>query len=144
MQLQDLYQEVIIDHNNNPRNFHEMVNPTCQAQGFNPLCGDKVRIFLKIDNNIIEDISFSGSGCAISQASASLMSEALKGKTIDEAKAWFENFHKMLTVANASQTHYSLGKLAALAGVKEFPARVKCATLAWHTLEDALSQLNNM
>lgn len=141
MHLQDLYQEVIIDHNNNPRNFREMSNPTCHAQGFNPLCGDKIKVFIKLNNNIIEDICFTGSGCAISQASASLMSESLKGKNLDEVQSWFENFHDMLTVESENKSYQVLGKLEALAGVKEFPARVKCATLAWHALENALRQL---
>lgn len=141
MQLNELYQEIIIEHNNSPRNFREMSDSTSSAQGFNPMCGDKVIVYIKIDDNVISDISFQGQGCAISQASASLMSEALKGKTIDVAHVWFNNFHNMLTCENP-QSLESLGKLEVLSGVKEFPARVKCATLAWHTLENALKNVN--
>lgn len=140
MQLNELYQEIIIEHNNHPRNFKVMSEPTCFAQGFNPMCGDKVTVYLKLNNNIIEEINFQGQGCAISQASASLMSETLTGKSIEEAREFFNGFHNMLTSESSNVT--SLGKLEALCGVKEFPARVKCATLAWHALEDALKKYN--
>lgn len=138
MELRELYQEIIIDHNRNPRNHHAMEDATTHAQGFNPLCGDKLTVYLKLDNDVVADVSFIGSGCAISQASASLMTEALVGKTKAEAHELFERFHTMLT-SDDEQT-VSLDKLAVLAGVKAYPARVKCATLAWHTLEAALNK----
>ncbi|WP_133127963.1 Fe-S cluster assembly sulfur transfer protein SufU [Legionella nagasakiensis] len=139
MNLRELYQEIIIDHNRNPRNHHEMANPTCQAKGFNPLCGDKVTVYLTLQDDVIQDISFLGCGCAISQASASLMTEVLRGKTVEEAHELFRRFHHMVTVAEDSEPQ-SMDKLTVLAGVRTFPARVKCATLAWHTLESALKQ----
>lgn len=139
MDLRDLYQEIIIDHNQNPRNHREMDNPTYQANGFNPLCGDKLTLYLHLNNNVIEDISFLGCGCAISQASASLMTEILRDKTVDDAHELFKRFHHMLTVED-DPSPQSLDKLTVLAGVRTFPARVKCATLAWHTLESALKQ----
>lgn len=135
--LRDLYQEVIIDHNRSPRNFHEMAQATNQAEGYNPLCGDKLNLFLKINDDKIMDASFIGVGCAISTASASLMTEALIGKTLEEAKDTFAKFHSMLTTACDSQ--FDLGKLEIFAGVKAYPTRVKCATLAWHTLQAALN-----
>ncbi|KTD16602.1 Fe-S cluster assembly sulfur transfer protein SufU [Legionella jordanis] len=137
MDLRELYQEIIIDHNRNPRNHHPMSDATAMAQGFNPLCGDKLALYLKLQGQEICDVSFVGSGCAISQASASLMTEALKGKTIEEAHELFQRFHAMVT---HEEEVASLDKLSVLAGVKAYPARVKCATLAWHTLEAALNQ----
>lgn len=139
MDLRELYQEIIIDHNQNPRNHREMEHPTCKAKGFNPLCGDRLTVYLKLKNDAIEDISFLGCGCAISQASASLMTEVLQGKTVSEAHEFFKRFHHMVTVADDPEPE-SLDKLSVLAGVRAFPARVKCATLAWHTLESALKQ----
>lgn len=138
--LQDLYQEVIIDHNRNPRNFGKLDDATQVAEGYNPLCGDKLNLYLKTEDDVITDISFDGSGCAISVASASLMTDSLKGKTIQEAEQLFENFHNLIIDENEPELDQiqSLGKLAALAGVKEYPARVKCATLCWHTLHSAL------
>lgn len=138
MDIRALYQEVIMDHNRHPRNHHVMVHKTNEAQGYNPLCGDQLTVYLNIQNNIIEDASFVGCGCAISQASASLMTEALKGRTVEEAHTWFHQFHEMLTEDKPIPT--TLNKLVVLAGVKTYPARVKCATLAWHTLEAALKQ----
>jgi nitrogen fixation NifU-like protein len=138
MELRELYQEIIIDHNRNPRNHYAMPDSTAYAQGFNPLCGDKLSLYLKVSGNAIQDISFVGSGCAISQASASLMTEALSGKTIEEAHQLFSRFHAMVT--SSKEDMYSLDKLAVFAGVKSYPARVKCATLAWHTLEAALNK----
>lgn len=135
-QLRELYQEVIIDHGRNPRSFGELCGATHKLDGFNPLCGDKLTLFMKVNNGVIEAIQFNGSGCAISVASASLMCEALKGKTLSEAKNLFAHFHAM--VAEDKATNDSLQKLAVLAGVKEFPARVKCATLAWHTLSASI------
>jgi len=137
--LRDLYQEVIIDHNRNPRNFSKLDNATHEAEGFNPLCGDKLKLYLIIKNNSIEKINFEGSGCAISTASASLMTEHLLGKTVGEAEKIFKLFHDYM-ITEITAVDPLLGKLKVLAGVKEYPARVKCATLAWHTLEAALHQ----
>ena len=139
MDLRELYQEVIIDHNRNPRNHHEMANASCQARGFNPLCGDKLTVYVQVANGLVQDISFVGCGCAISQASASLMTDAMKGKTVVEAHELFERFHTMLT-SDEQTSELALDKLTVLAGVRAFPARVKCATLAWHTLEAALKK----
>jgi nitrogen fixation protein NifU and related proteins len=133
--IDDLYQEVILDHSKRPRNFGSLENPSAHAEGFNPLCGDRLTLELKLDNGIVQEARFKGAGCAISVASASLMTEALKGKTREEAEQLFEKFHQMLTTDAAVP---ELGKLAVFSGVKEFPARVKCATLAWHTLHAAL------
>ena len=135
LDLRDLYQEVIIDHNRSPHNCHVMDDATTHAEGFNPLCGDKLTLYLKIKNNIIDDVSFTGVGCAISTASASLMTDSLKGKTLTEAQQIFEKFHAMIVKEGMPE---QMGKLTVLAGVKAYPARVKCATLAWHTLQAAL------
>ena len=135
--LRELYQDVIFDHYKKPRNCHVLDCANHQAEGFNPLCGDQVTVYLKVDKGVISDLSFKGSGCAISTASASLMTEALKGKRIDEVEHLFEDFHHMVTTPDDA-SHPELGKLEVLAGVSEFPARVKCATLAWHTLQSAL------
>ncbi len=139
MDLKNLYQEVILDHNRNPRNFGELESASYQARGFNPLCGDELTLYIKLEDEVLADISFEGKGCAISTASASLLTDALKGKTKQEAEALFAKVHAMLTAAE-DQDLAAVGKLAVLAGVKEFPARVKCATLAWHTLQAALGQ----
>jgi len=136
--LRDLYQEVIFDHNRNPRNFRVMENANRHVNGFNPLCGDKLTLFLKIDDHVISDASFQGSGCAISTASVSLMTEIIKGKTEVEADELFKQFHEMTTGKTEEVNLEVIGKLAVLAGVREYPARVKCATLAWHTLDAAL------
>ena len=141
LDLRELYQEVIIDHNRNPRNHHAMEAPTHQANGFNRLCGDKLTVYLHVENDIVQDISFVGCGCAISQASASLMTDAIKGKTVSDAHQLFERFHHMLTHDEAVPDLHS-DKLAVLAGVRAFPARVKCATLAWHTMDAALQKDN--
>jgi len=138
MDLKDLYQEVIVDHNRSPRNFGAMEDADRRLEGFNPLCGDRLTLYLKLDGDRITDISFDGSGCAISVASASLMTEALKGKTVAEANAIFDDFHDLLTVDNPDPDLDKLGKLAALAGVRDYPTRVKCATLCWHTVHSAL------
>ncbi len=138
--LRELYQEIIIDHNRNPRNHHRMSDANAQAEGFNPLCGDKLTVYLKLHNEVIEALSFVGCGCAISQASASLMTEALQGKSVKEAKATFTQFHHMVTGKAPEKSVQSLDKLTVLAGVKAYPARVKCATLAWHTLLTALNR----
>ncbi|HVT63231.1 MAG TPA: SUF system NifU family Fe-S cluster assembly protein [Legionellaceae bacterium] len=139
MNLRELYQEVIIDHSKHPRNHHAMTHPSRHANGYNPLCGDKLTVFLHIEQERIDDISFVGCGCAISQASASLMTEAMKGLSIEAAHHLFEQFHHMLTQSEETASPH-LDKLTVLAGVRAFPARVKCATLAWHTLEAALRQ----
>jgi nitrogen fixation NifU-like protein len=138
-ELDELYQEVILDHNKSPRNFHAMAGANRKAQGYNPLCGDQVTVYVKLQEGTIEDISFQGSGCAISKASASLMTSELKGKTEAQAQELFENVHKMLTgECDSSDSTDRVGKLAILSGVCKFPARVKCASLAWHTVNSAL------
>lgn len=136
--LRDLYQEVIFDHNRNPRNFRVIDHADRTVEGFNPLCGDRLTLFLKMNGDIIEDASFQGSGCAISTASVSLMTEIIKGKTEAEAEALFKTFHDMTTGQSEDIKLEAVGKLAVLVGVREYPARVKCATLAWHTLDAAL------
>jgi nitrogen fixation protein NifU and related proteins len=137
--LRALYQEVILDHGRRPRNFHTLEGATRQAEGYNPLCGDRFKIYLKLNDDRISDISFQGSGCAISTASASILTEAVKGKTRAEAEALYTVFHDLMTGKEpAAGGGPPLGKLAAFSGVVEFPIRVKCATLAWHTLRSAL------
>jgi len=136
--LRSLYQEVIVDHTKSPRNFGVLEDTSHHAEGYNPLCGDKIALFLRInDKDIIEDIRFIGDGCSISTASASLMTETLKGKSLSDAAILFKDFHRMLTLEGGHEAE-RLGKLAVLAGVAEFPARVKCATLAWHTFDAAI------
>ena len=135
-ELQDLYQEVILDHNKRPRNFRALEGGR-KAEGYNPLCGDRFTVDLSLDAGVITDVSFQGSGCAISKASASLMTESVKGKSIEEAKATFDEFQKMLTGPTDAPAD-NLGKLTVLAGVRQFPVRVKCASLAWHTLKSAV------
>jgi nitrogen fixation NifU-like protein len=139
-ELRELYQQVILDHNKSPRNFRKIDNPKYFLEGFNPLCGDNITVYLDVDENqIIKDISFQGSGCAISKASASLMTSLLKGKTVEEAKILFEKFHHLVTAKMDKEIELEdLGKLAVFSGVREFPARVKCASLAWHTMISAL------
>ncbi|HND77228.1 SUF system NifU family Fe-S cluster assembly protein [bacterium] len=138
--LRELYQEVILDHNKNPRNFRVMENADIVKEGFNPLCGDHLHLYLKLDGDVIQDVSFEGNGCAISKSSASLMTTVLKGKTKSDAEVLFKRFHDLVT-ADMSTTvdEESLGKLAVFAGVREFPARVKCASLAWHTMHAAIA-----
>ncbi len=137
--LRELYQEVIFDHNRSPRNFHPLADANRVADGHNPLCGDQLTIYLRIEGDRVADASFVGHGCAISTASASLMTEAVKGHSLAEVEALFRAFHAMLTDAAPAGVH-ELGKLEVFAGVREFPARVKCATLCWHTLDAALAQ----
>jgi nitrogen fixation NifU-like protein len=134
--VDDLYQEIILDHSKRPRNFHEMPDADRHANGYNPLCGDKLKLFLKMDGDVVREASFTGAGCAISTASASLMTESLKGKTRDQALHLLDEFHNLLTT-DAKATP-ALGKLKVFCGVRDYPARVKCATLAWHTLKSAL------
>ncbi|MEI8055001.1 MAG: SUF system NifU family Fe-S cluster assembly protein [bacterium] len=138
--LEDLYQQVIIDHSQHPHNFCTLEHPSCSKEGYNPLCGDKLTLYVNEKNGIITNIGFQGSGCAISTASASLMSDAVLGKTITEALELFDEFQKLVTTGKTTKAE-KLGKLTVLAGVSEFPMRVKCATLAWHTLKSALEQL---
>ena len=138
-ELRELYQQVILDHNKNPRNYREMPHATSKVEGYNPLCGDHYTVFLQVDGDTIKDVSFTGNGCAISKASASVMSTTIKGKTKDEAGQLFETFHRLVTGDSSSLSAADLGRLAAFSGVSEFPARVKCATLAWHTLRSALA-----
>ncbi|EEG09550.1 Fe-S cluster assembly sulfur transfer protein SufU [Pseudogulbenkiania ferrooxidans] len=138
--LRDLYQELIVDHYRRPHNFGPLAGANRHAEGFNPLCGDHLSLSLKVVDGVIEDACFEGAGCAISTASASLMTDALKGKTEAEAEALFAVFHALVTAEDATSAEAPLGKLAVLAGVREFPTRVKCATLAWHTLLAALHQ----
>jgi nitrogen fixation NifU-like protein len=133
--LQELYQEVILDHNRRPRNFRAMTDGR-NAEGYNPLCGDRLVVYLRLKDDVIKDVSFQGSGCAISKASASLMTDSVKGKTLAEAEALFDRFHDMITAPSDTPLD-GLGKLAVLAGVRQFPVRVKCASLAWHTLRAA-------
>ena len=137
--LNDLYQEVILDHNRRPRNFRRLDGASHHAEGYNPLCGDRVTVFVQIDGDRIADLTFEGSGCAISKASASLMTDRLKGATVAEARDLFERFHRMVTTSPTEPVE-ELGKLSALAGVREFPVRVKCASLAWHTLKAAMDR----
>jgi nitrogen fixation NifU-like protein len=137
MELKDLYRDVILDHNRRPRNFGTLETADARVEGFNPLCGDRLTLQLRIADDTIRDIRFEGEGCAISTASASLMTEAVKGKTRAEALRLFEQVHQLLT-DDCAQLEDSLGKLAALSGVREYPARVKCASLCWHTLSSAL------
>ena len=136
--LRELYQEVIFDHNRHPRNFHALDEASHRADGHNPLCGDQLTVYAVVKDGIVEQASFVGHGCAISTASASLMTEAVKGKTLDEVESLFRDMHAMLTEAHPEARDF--GKLEVLSGVREFPARVKCATLAWHTLHNAITQ----
>ena len=137
--LRELYQEVILDHNKRPRNYRTLDSPTRTARGHNPLCGDRLTLYVNLEGDRIADVAFEGSGCAISKASASLMTEAVKGKTVAEAEALFERFHDLVTSApDEPVTTSGLGKLAVFAGVREYPARVKCASLAWHTMKNAV------
>jgi nitrogen fixation protein NifU and related proteins len=137
--LRELYQDVILEHSKSPRNFRELAPADHTAEGFNPLCGDRFTVYLAMDGDVIRDISFQGAGCAISKASASMMTQNLKGKTKAEAEKVFERFHGLVTGrAPAKDAEAELGKLAVFSGVSEFPVRVKCATLAWHTLHAAL------
>jgi nitrogen fixation NifU-like protein len=140
-ELRDLYQELILDHSKRPRNRRRIEQADLQAEGYNPLCGDRVTVFLKIEGDVVTDAAFEGVGCAISTASASMMTESLKGKTLSEAKELFRKFHRLLTGDAAGNGHGpALGKLEVFAGVRQYPVRVKCATLAWHTLAAAMEK----
>lgn len=138
-ELNELYQEIILDHNKHPRNYGKLDHPTHKAEGYNPMCGDHYSIYLKVKNNIITDITFDGAGCAISKSSASLMTQNLKGKTVEEAKKIFAEFHDMLTKEDACyEVPEDICTVEPLKGVREFPTRIKCATLIWHTMKNAL------
>lgn len=137
-ELRDIYQEVILEHAKSPRNNRAIEEASAHAEGFNPLCGDRCVVYLSMKGDTISDVAFQGSGCAISRASASMMTQSVKGKTITEAGEMFEDFRRLVTGRNGNEKHNALGKLEAFAGVAEFPTRVKCATLAWHTLQAAL------
>ena len=141
IEIADLYQELIVDHSRRPRNYRRLENPTHQAEGFNPLCGDKVKVYVDLENNVVRDISFVGEGCAISKASASLMTETIKGKSKAEVEQLFSRFRHLATGTGDGS---GLGKLAVFSGLRGFPARVKCATLVWHTLHAALEQRANI
>jgi nitrogen fixation protein NifU and related proteins len=143
--LNELYQELILDHYHRPRNHHRLTQPDRHADGDNPLCGDHVSVFLKLDGNVVKEVTFEGGGCAISTASASIMTETLKGKTLDEAKAIFKKFHGLVTgEAREVALGPGLGKLEVFSGVCQYPARVKCATLAWHTFAAALDNADTV
>ena len=138
-ELSELYQAVILDHNKKPRNFHKLENANRRAEGYNPLCGDQLNVYLHVEDDQVKDVSFEGSGCAISKASASMMTQAVKGKSKQEAEALFNEFHRMATGELDEENEPNhLGKLKIFAGVRDFPARVKCATLSWHTMLAAL------
>ncbi len=138
--LRELYQEVIAEHNKSPRNFRKVEGANRKAEGFNPLCGDRLTVYMRVnDQDLIEDVSFEGTGCAISVASASLMTQMLKGKAVAEAERLFTTFHEVVTQDGGEPDLENLGKLAVLAGVREFPSRVKCATLSWHTMHAAVA-----
>jgi len=138
-ELSELYQQVILDHNKKPRNFHKLENANRKAEGYNPLCGDQLNVYLDLEDDQVKDVAFEGSGCAISKASASMMTQAVKGKTKQETEKLFEEFHRMVTGELDEETEPNqLGRLKIFAGVREFPVRVKCATLSWHTLLAAL------
>lgn len=136
--LRELYQEVIIDHSQHPRNCRVLQDASHHAEGYNPLCGDQLSLYLEVSDGQIRQASFTGSGCAISTASASLMTEMLRGKTLAEAESLFNAFHLLMTSPTMPELSTAMGKLTVLAGVREFPSRIKCATLAWHTLQAAL------
>jgi nitrogen fixation NifU-like protein len=142
--LRDLYQDVILEHSKTPRNYGELAAANHKAEGFNPLCGDRFTVYVTLDGDVVRDISFQGSGCAISKASASMMTQSVKGKTLEEAQKIFERFHEMVTGHSpAAENESGLGKLTVFSGVSEFPVRVKCATLAWHTLNAALEGMQD-
>ncbi len=143
-ELRDLYQEVILDHNKHPHNFGELDGADRHADGYNPLCGDKLAVYVNLDGEVISDVSFLGSGCAISKASASLMTDAVKGKTLSEARVLFEQFLRLVTDDSVDVESEPMGKLAVFGGVREYPTRVKCASLAWHTLRAAVEDAHDI
>lgn len=142
--LSDLYQEILLEHNNKPRNFRKLEDASVTADGYNPLCGDQITLYLKVVEDVVEDVSFQGVGCAISRASASMMTQSIKGKTLEEAHGIFDAFHEMLTHPDEEPDYDTLGDLETLSGVNEFPTRIKCAVLAWHTMRSALDNDGEM
>src|ERR671938_2111595 len=139
-ELSELYQQVILDHNKKPRNFNRLETANRTAEGFNPLCGDQLTVYMQLEDEVVKEISFEGSGCAISKAAASMMTQSVKGKTRQEAEALFDEFHRMVTgELDEEATPNQLGRLTIFAGVRDFPARVKCASLSWHTMHAALN-----
>jgi nitrogen fixation NifU-like protein len=143
-ELRDLYQEVILDHNKHPHNFGELAGADRHADGFNPLCGDKLVVYVNLDGDMITDVRFEGSGCAISKASASLMTDSVKGKTLVETRELFDRFLNLVTDGDVADDDEALGKLAVFAGVRDYPTRVKCASLAWHTLRAAVEDRHDV
>ena len=143
-ELRDLYQEVILDHNKHPHNFGELADADRHADGFNPLCGDKLSVYVNLDGDMITDVCFEGSGCAISKASASLMTDSVKGKTLVETRELFDRFLNLVTDGDVADDDEVLGKLAVFAGVRDYPTRVKCASLAWHTLRAAVEDRHDV
>ena len=140
-ELSELYQQVILDHNKKPRNFRKLESANYQAEGYNPLCGDQLTVYINLEDDLVKDVGFEGSGCAISKASASMMTQAVKGKSKEQAESLFKEFHSMVTGELDEETEEnSLGNLKIFAGVREFPVRVKCATIPWHTLQAALNK----
>ncbi len=137
--LSDLYQEILLEHNSKPRNFRKVEGASTTAEGYNPLCGDQITLYLKVVEDVVEDVGFQGVGCAISRASASMMTQSIKGRSIDEAQGVFDAFHNMITHPNEEPDYDILGDLETLAGVNEYPTRIKCAVLPWHTMRSALS-----
>jgi nitrogen fixation NifU-like protein len=138
-ELSELYQQVILDHNKKPRNFHKLEAANRTAEGYNPLCGDQLTVYMQLEDEVVKDVSFEGSGCAISKAAASMMTQSVKGKTKQEAELLFNEFHRMVTgELETEETPHHLGRLTIFAGVRDFPARVKCASLSWHTMHAAL------
>jgi nitrogen fixation NifU-like protein len=138
-ELSELYQQVILDHNKKPRNFHKLEGANRTAEGYNPLCGDQLTVYMQLEDEVVKDVSFEGSGCAISKAAASMMTQSVKGKTKQEAETLFDEFHRMVTGELETDVEpNNLGRLTIFAGVRDFPARVKCASLSWHTMHAAL------
>ena len=137
--LSDLYQEILLEHNNKPRNFRKVEDASTTAEGYNPLCGDQITLYLKVVGDTVEDVGFQGIGCAISRASASMMTQSIKGRSLDEARCIFDAFHSMITRPDEEPDYDTLGDLETLSGVNEFPTRIKCAVLPWHTMRSALS-----
>ena len=137
--LSDLYQEILLEHNSKPRNFRKVEDASATADGYNPLCGDQITLYLKVVDGVVEDVGFQGVGCAISRASASMMTQSIKGRSLDEARVIFDAFHEMLTHPDIEPDYDTLGDLETLAGVNEYPTRIKCAVLAWHTMRSALN-----
>ncbi len=142
--LSDLYQEILLEHNRKPRNFRRVEDANRSADGYNPLCGDKIELYLKVDGQVIADVGFQGSGCAISRASASMLTQSIKGQSVERAQQIFDAFHRMLTEPEAELDYDTLEDLESLAGVSGFPTRIKCAVLAWHTLRAALEQQSDI